>query len=153
MAGEEISVRVAGPGEKEILRQLLEFTAYEFSRFDGTDLDGHGRFGYPYLDHYWTEAGRYPYLIAASDRIAGMALVREGSPHRMAEFLVMPKYRRTGAGTAAARELFARHPGPWEVHEAAGNGAAVEFWRRAIPCPFTEHQDPLGTTQRFSIPQ
>jgi predicted acetyltransferase len=148
---EQIEVLSAGLTDKDVVRQLLEFNAYEFSRLDELDLDDHGRFGYRYLDHYWKEADRHPYLIRARGRIAGMALVREGPPCTMAEFLIMPKYRRAGIGTAAARELFSRHPGRWEVHQILGNDEAVGFWRRAIPCQFNEDQDEHGTVQRFEI--
>ena len=152
MAGARVEVRTASFSDKEILRQLLEFQAYEHSRFDGADLDVHGRFGYRYLDHYWAEPGRYPYLITADDRIAGMALVRQGPPHSMAEFLVMPRYRRSGVGRCAASRLFAWFPGQWQVREVAGNAAAVAFWRAVIPYPFTEEQDEDGTTQLFTVP-
>jgi predicted acetyltransferase len=33
----------------------------------------------------------------------------------MAEFFVLPKYRRGGVGTDAARAVFARFPGEWHV--------------------------------------
>jgi predicted acetyltransferase len=148
----EIRVRVGELADKPVLRQLLEFNAYEFSRFTDADLDEHGRFGYLYLDHYWTEPDRLPYLIIVGTSIAGLALVRTSSPHSMAEFLVMPKYRRAGVGTAAAREVLAALPGPWEIHELPGNEAAARFWRQAIPCPYTEKRDEHGTRQSFSMP-
>lgn len=78
-------------------------------------------------------------------------LIRAGTPHSIAEFLVLPKYRRRGVGTAAARAAFAEFPGDWEVHQVPGNRAAVEFWHRAIPVPFVETVDGDGTTQHFSI--
>jgi hypothetical protein len=37
------------------------------------------------------------------------------------------------------------------VHQVAGNQRAVAFWRHAIPCEFTEHQDQRGITQIFTI--
>lgn len=80
-----------------------------------------------------------------------MALVREGPPRSIAEFLIMPKYRRAGVGTAAARDVPLRHPGRWEVRQVPGNEAAVAFWRHAIPSEFTERQDEHGTTQAFTI--
>jgi predicted acetyltransferase len=137
--------------DKELIRQLLEFNGYEFSRLTDADLDAHGRFGYRYLDHYWTEPDRRPFLITVDAHLAGMALVGVGPPHTIAEFLIMPKYRRRGVGTAAARQLFARFPGAWDVHELARNTAAVDFWRKAIPGPFSETQDEHGTTQHFVI--
>lgn len=141
----------AGIEDKSVVGRLLEFNAYEFSRFDGTDLDREGRFGYRYLDHYWTEPARHPYLIEVRGRIAGLVLIRTGRPSTIAEFLVMLKYRRSGVGTRAARAAFARFPGDWELHEIAGNDAAVAFWRSAIPVTFDETVDTEGTTQRFSV--
>jgi predicted acetyltransferase len=152
MARVHVEVRAAEFADKEIVRQQLEFLAYEHSRFDSADLDRQGRFGYRYLDHYWTDPGRHPYLITADGRVAGIALVREGPPHSMAEFLVMPKYRRSGVGMRAARWLFASFPGPWRVSEVAGNAAAVAFWRAVIPGRFSEEQDEHGTTQLFAVP-
>jgi predicted acetyltransferase len=144
-----VQVQPAQLQDKAVIRQFLEFNAYEFSRFDGADLDPHGRFGYRFLDHYWTEPDTHPFLITVDARLAGTALLRAGPPHSMAEFLVMPKYRRTGVGTAAARQVFARFAGEWEVHEVPGNAVAVEFWREAIPAPFSEAHDDQGMTQRF----
>lgn len=96
----DIEVRLVPVGleDKAVVRRLLEFNAYEFSRLDGADLDPHGTFGYRYLDHYWTEPARHPYLIEASGRIAGLVLIRSGPPRIIAEFLVLPKYRRSGIG-------------------------------------------------------
>lgn len=105
-----------------------------------------------YLDHYCTDHDRHPYLITAGSRIAGMALVRQGPPHSMAEFLVMPRYRRGGVGRFAAQRLFASLPGPWQVRQVAGNAAAVAFWRAVIPCPFADEQDEHGATQLFTMP-
>lgn len=145
-------IRRARPADKEILRQLLEFNGYEFSRyFDDAELDAHGRYGYPYLDHYWTEPDRHPFLIMAGEHISGFTLVRSGDPHSIAEFLVLPKYRRTGIGTAAAHEIFGMFPGRWDVHQIPGNDAATAFWRKAIPVDFTETRDDGGHTQHFVI--
>lgn len=140
--------------DKEILRQLLEFNAYEFSRyFDDAELNEHGRFGYRYLDLYWTEPERHPFLIRANDHIAGMVLVRADSPRNIAEFLIMPSHRRSGVGIEAARQVFRQFMGSWSIHQVPRNDAAVAFWRRAIPCDFDEVHDENGTTQRFTMPE
>lgn len=74
---------------------------------------------------------------------------------RVSEFLVLPKFRRAGVGTNVARQLFAVHPGPWQVRQVrqvAGNDQAMSFWRRAIPAPFIELVDGEGTvTQTFDM--
>lgn len=147
----DVRLRPAELADKSVVRQVLEFNAYEFSRFDGADLDRHGTFGCRYLDHYWTESDRHPFLILIGRHLAGVALVRAGTPNSMAEFLVLPKYRRSGVGRAAAAAVFSRFQGEWETHEVPGNDQAVEFWRQAIPVDFTETTNEHGTTQRFTI--
>jgi len=145
----EIDVAPAPLSQKPVVRRLLEFNAHDFSEIDGQDLGPHGEFGYPYLDHYWTEDDRHPFLIRVAGHIAGVVLVRSGEPHQIAEFFVLGKYRRRGIGLAAAREVLRRFAGSWEVHEIAGNDGAVNFWRRAIPHDYQETADESGTTQRF----
>lgn len=141
------------PTDRDVVGRLLELNAYEFSRIDGRTLGRDGLFGYPYLDAYWAEPGRVAYLLRADDELAGLALVRrvEAVSH-LAEFLVLPKFRRAGVGTEAARQVFAAHPGPWCVRQVAGNGPATQFWRRAIPVAFTEEVSPGGeVTQTFTV--
>jgi predicted acetyltransferase len=146
-----VDVREATIDEKPVVRQLLELYSHDFSEFNGADVDDHGRFGYPYLDNYWTEPGRHPFLISVGGHIVGFAFVRSGSPHDMAEFFIMRKYRRGGVGGEAARAVFARFPGEWQVRQVAANVGAVAFWRTAIPVPFTEDANDEGPVQHFSI--
>ena len=149
----DVKVVRAELADKDVLRQLLEFNAYEFARlFDDAVLNEHGRFGYPWLDHYWTEPTREPFLIRVGSHIGGMVLVTGTDPRSIAEFLVMPQYRRLGVGLVVARFVFELFGGAWSVHQVPGNEAAVAFWRRAIPVEFTETRDDDGTTQRFRMP-
>jgi predicted acetyltransferase len=71
-----IEVQQASLEDKAILRNLLELYAYDFSEFDQCDVDAHGLFGYNRLDHYWTEPGRYPFLVRVEGKLAGLVLVR-----------------------------------------------------------------------------
>jgi predicted acetyltransferase len=52
--------------------------------------------------------------------------------HSVAEFFVLRKYRRIGVGSRAAKILFERWPGSWEVAVARYNKPALSFWRKAI---------------------
>jgi predicted acetyltransferase len=149
----DVEVVRAELADKEVLRQLLEFNAYEFARLsDDAVLNERGRFGYSWLDHYWTEPTRHPFLIRVRGQIGGIVLVTGTDPRSIAEFLVMPQYRLLGVGLAAARYVFELFGGAWSVHEVPGNEAAVAFWRRAIPVEFAETCDDDGTTQRFRMP-
>jgi predicted acetyltransferase len=147
-----VDVRDATIDEKPVLRQLLELYCHDFSELNGADVDERGVYRYPYLDNYWTEPERHPFLIRVDGRLAGLAFVRAGSPHDMAEFFIMRKYRRGGIGVEAARAVFARFPGEWQVRELAANVGAVAFWRRAILVPFTEDTNHEGPVQHFVMP-
>lgn len=149
--GSEVRLVVAEVDRKPLVGRLLELNSYELSRFTDADLGDDGEYGYPYLDEYWTEPERHPFVIEVDGRIAGLVLVRTGPPRSIAEFLVLPRFRRAGVGTVAARDAFSRFPGDWEVHQLLGNDDAVAFWRRAIPVPFEETVGPEGTTQRFTV--
>ena len=148
----DVEVIEAELPHKPVLRNLLELYQHDFSEFDGADLDEHGVYGYRYLDNYWTEPERHPLLFRVDGRWAGFALVRAGTPHDMAEFFVMRKYRRHGVGTALAREVFARFPGEWQVRQMASNRSATAFWIRAIPVDFVQERLDHGPVQRFTIP-
>lgn len=125
--------------QRDLRRRLLERYRYDFSEFDGSDVDEEGRYGYPLLDRNWSEEGRHPFLIRVGSRVAGFVLVnrhtlvtRDPGAHSVAEFFVMRKYRRQGVGRAAACRVFVRFPGPWEVREEVENAPAQSFWRRVM---------------------
>src|SRR5689334_13098268 len=91
--------------DKSIVANLLELYEYDFSEFIGTDVDGQGKYGYQYLDFYWVEPNRHPFLIKVDAKVAGCVLVNLKVPagdgadvHSIAEFFVMRKYRRSGVG-------------------------------------------------------
>ena len=147
----ELEVIAAELSHKPLLRNLLELYLHDFSAFDDIDVDEHGLYGYRYLDNYWTDADRYPLLFRVDGKWAGFALVRAGAPHDMAEFFVMRKYRRSGVGTALARDVFARFPGEWQVRQMTSNPAATSFWIQAIPVAFEQEMLDHGPVQRFTI--
>lgn len=147
-----------------VLRSLMELYMYDFSEFTGWDVGEHGLFGYRYLDHYWTEPDRIPFLIRVDKKLAGFVLVRirqraDGdSESSIAEFFVMRKYRRGGVGRIVAGRVFDMFPGWWNVAELNENTAGRTFWRNVIADytggSFTEtaSEDGRRTIQRFSAP-
>ena len=125
--------------QKSVFMQMMELYSYDFSEFTGDDLNEYGYFGYAHMDDYWNEEGRYPFFIRADGKLAGLVLIRScseyndlPSPHCVAEFFVMRKYRRQGVGRAAARQVFDRFPGGWEVSLWPGNRPARAFWESVI---------------------
>jgi predicted acetyltransferase len=49
------------------------------------------------------------------------------------EFFVLRKYRRRHVGDQAARLLFERFAGPWEVPVFEANAPGTAFWASVIP--------------------
>jgi predicted acetyltransferase len=128
--------------EKSILQNLMELYQYETSPYEDEgsgSVNEYGLFGYKYLDHYWTEEGRYPYFIRVSGKLAGFVLVREletlqdGITKRsIAEFFVMRRYQAQGIGRNVARQIFDMFAGKWSVSHLGRNVAASRFWRNVI---------------------
>jgi predicted acetyltransferase len=148
-----VQVDLATVHDQTATRQLLELYAHDFSERNGADVGDDGTYGYRFLDRYWSEPDRHPFLFRVDGRLAGFALVRSGPPHDMAEFFVLRKYRRSGVGRDAARAVFARFPGEWQVREQFENTGAIAFWRDAIPVPFDEGETDEGPVQRFGMPE
>jgi len=138
----DLQITIAGPEERPILANLLQLYIHDFSEYwSGTsqgELEDDGRFlDYP-LDSYWSDPRRVPLLLRLDGRLAGFALLNDHAhtdapvDWNMAEFFVARKHRGAGLGRAAAREIFSRYPGAWEVAVARRNVRALPFWRNAI---------------------
>lgn len=125
--------------QKSVLRNLLELYIYDFTEFSPFDIDSHGLYGYKYLDYYWTEEGRHPFIFYIDGKIAGFVLIRRyyvddlnDDSYSIAEFFVMMKYRGQGVGKKVAFHMFNLFPGLWEVAQLKENEPAQVFWRKVI---------------------
>jgi predicted acetyltransferase len=125
--------------QEQILSNLLELYAHDFSEFMDLKLGPDGRFGYERLRLYWTEPNRYPFLILVNDDLAGFVFVQRGSQISaetdvwdVAEFFIVRGSRRHGVGMKAAHEVWKKFTGKWEVRVINRNKEAKEFWARAI---------------------
>ena len=117
----------------------MELYQYDFSEFDGSDLSPMGLYYYPYLDHYWVEPERSPFLVRVNGYLAGFVLVARYNyltgfkdDWAQAEFSIMRKYRHQGVGEYVARFIFDQFPGNWQVAQIAENAGATTFWRKVI---------------------
>ncbi|WP_168203719.1 GNAT family N-acetyltransferase [Humibacter ginsenosidimutans] len=147
-----VTVEIATESDRTLLDRLMQLYLYDFSEFDGRELDDEGRYEYIWLDAYWTDDDRRAYLIRSDGRPVGFALVRLTDPVEMAEFFVMRPFRSHGIGRRAAQQILALHVGDWRISEVKGNDAAVGFWRVVIPVAFSEHMLADGTReQRFRV--
>jgi len=136
--------------DRPVLWRLLQLYHYDFSEFDGSDVNLHGEYLHRYFDEYWNDDDRRAFLFRVDGVLAGFALVFTGDPHDVAEFFVMRKYRGRGVGAQAAAFLFNRFPGRWTVRQLLSNPAATAFWRKAIRYPFREHEQGMDIVQSFT---
>ena len=123
--------------QEPVLSNLLQLYIHDFSEFYPVDIGTDGRFRYPNQSLYWSEAGRYPFLILIDDRPGGLAFVHRTSyadreVFDMAEFFVIRSHRRLGCGMRIAHNLWRRFPGAWQVRVMQSNIAALAFWARTI---------------------
>lgn len=149
-----VEVSTAAYDQKPVVENLFELYAYDLSDTFDLHLGPEGRYGYPSLSLYWTEATRFPLLIKVDEHLAGFALVSRGSVISgdpdvwdMAEFFVMKRYRRTRVGARAAHALWSRFKGRWEVRVVETNRPALMFWQSAI-ASFTEAATPPVSVQQ-----
>ncbi len=52
--------------------------------------------------------------------------------HSIAEFMIIPKYRRNKIGKKVAFNCFDMYKGYWEVSPSRGSEAAYAFWKKVI---------------------
>lgn len=157
----ETVVERAEGSEKSLIAGMMQPYLHELSDFTGQRAGGNGRYHYPYLELYWHEASRHPYVIRGGRSVVGFALVREvkgGST--LAEFFIKEDHRRQGHGRAAAHTIFNLFPGKWAVRQQLMNANAQAFWRRVISEIDSKYGERIettkdgrsGTVQRFDIP-
>lgn len=127
----DVTLRLAPLDEKPKLAELLRDYLAELGSW------GYGEADYPFLDSYWREARRSPFLIESGGAAAGFALVSalsiSGYPvdASIAEFYVLPPFRRHGCGARAASLAFRTRLGWWELSFHRDNPAARAFWPAA----------------------
>jgi predicted acetyltransferase len=126
-------------GRADVLDQLFQLYAHDFSEHVPLELEASGRFDVTAGELWWTRADHYPFFVRVEGRLAGFALVRRGSRIRddqevmdVAEFFVLRAERRKRAGQRAAHALVRLFPGRWEVRVRSSNAAALAFWSAVL---------------------
>jgi predicted acetyltransferase len=139
-----ISVDETTEADRTLITNLYQFYLYDFSEMLGFSVEADGLYDTGGdLDGCWENPARYTYVLRIDGEAAGMAIVDDykANPNvrtyeeptaDIAEFFVMRKFRRTGAGRKFAFTLFDRFPGPWSVRQVAENVGAIIFWRKII---------------------
>lgn len=137
-----IFLRKATISQKQIIANLLELYAYDFTEIWGFDIGDDGRYGYKFLDLFWNEPEYYPYLIYVDNKLAGFALIQKGLKQfsiladnnmwNMTEFFIMKKFRHKGIGSLVAHQIWDNFKGKWQIRVLKDNPQATHFWTNAI---------------------
>ncbi len=114
--------------DKNIIYNLMQLYTYELSFFEDetatfTMLDSGLYVMNKYVERYWQEENRNPYILKCNNELAGFVLQRfnEDNRNEIAEFFILNKYRKMGAGTFMANKMFELYKGKWEVRTLIKN--------------------------------
>lgn len=123
--------------DKNKLYNLLQFTLYDSTQYIDKDIDENCCFEYKWFENYFTDNNRNAYFIRSSDKYIGMVMVNENLKFNktgkcIAEFLILPKYRRKHIGKKVAFKIFDKFKGDWEVQPMENNPTAYAFWKNII---------------------
>lgn len=138
MAFEKIVIKKALIEEKQVLSNLMQLYLFELNKYNNSDLNNDGFFEYEYFNSYWDESSRYPFLFYYSEKLAGFVLVNSYSvlnhenTKSIAEFFVLPIYRKMNIGKYVAFKIFNMFPSNWQVCEMTRNKPAIDFWRKIV---------------------
>lgn len=125
--------------KKDVLYRLLEYSLYEESLNDGNEMNEEGIYVYNHFEDYFTDDDRYAYFIREKDseKLLGFVMINQyvqkvDNGHSIAEYMVIPKYRKNHIGKKVAFECFDMFPGQWEVSPSLGSESAYMFWNKVI---------------------
>lgn len=123
--------------EKELLFRLLQFALYDGSLYNTNKICEDGLFPYKWFDNYFTDDDRDAFFIREDDKIVGFVMINQfmkkcDNGHSVAEFLVLPEYRRNHIGKKVAYLVFEMFPGNWEVEPIEESNEACRFWENVV---------------------
>ena len=123
--------------DKDKLFRLLQFALYDGSQYINNEINQDCIFEYKWFDKYFSDSKRNAYFIKNNEEYLGMVLVNENLKFNktgkcIAEFLILPKYRRNHIGKKVAYDIFEMFKGDWEVQPMENNPIAYSFWKNII---------------------
>ena len=124
---------------KDTLFRLLQYSLFEESETDQNDMNENAIFEYRWFENYFTDKDRFAFFAKErnTNKILGFVMINSyvqniSFGHSIAEFLVIPKYRRNGIGTKIAEMCFEMFQGYWEVKPSFGSKKAYSFCEKVI---------------------
>jgi len=146
------------PEDRTQLWEMLQKYLCELSQYCDIATDHHGGYVYRYFDAYFTEPERKALFIMNDLTPIGFAMVNphsltgQATDHVMAEFYILPEYRRNSLGLEAAEHILSNLSGRWEIKYSIRNTAAKAFWSK-VTALYNPSSHPCGESEtilRFS---
>ena len=129
-----IELKTVQKTEEKLLFNLLQKYLYELSQFYGDDIDEEGNIEYVHFNDYFCDKTRKALLILKDKSVAGFVLINNYSyigkkpDYVIAEFCVLPKYRKLHIAEKAFNLLCKTYPGKWELKYSVRNLPAMKLW-------------------------
>lgn len=145
-----VTVEITDTSNKFIINNIYPLYLHDLSEIWGWKPNSYGIFEEDdtktlndqnkVFDIWWEKNSiLFPYLIRVDDITAGFALVATppytyGSDFYMNEFFVMKPFRGKDVAEKAARLVFDKHVGSWEIqtNPTDRNKRAQAFWRKTV---------------------
>jgi predicted acetyltransferase len=112
---------------------LLDYLK-ELSEFDDSiEFDKNGDAIDKWFDYYWVETDeRFPFWFYVNNKIAGFSFIRfqDNGITEVAEYYVLPKFRKDGNAIFFMDTLYKMFDGPWDISTQIKNTRAVKFWKK-----------------------
>lgn len=123
--------------DKDKLYRLLQFALYDGSQYVDNEINNECIYEYKWFDDYFTDNSRNAFFIQRDNDYIGIVLINENLKFNktgkwVAEFLILPRYRRNHIGKRVAFDIFNKYKGIWEVQPMENNPAAYNFWKNII---------------------
>jgi len=135
----EIYLSPVQPSERDTLFMLNQYALFDESHTDNNEMHEGGLFHYPGFERYMSDPLWQAFFIRekGTEKILGIAQIHAevehaAEGHYLAQFMVMPKYRKCGIGRKAAQLCLDMYDGYWEIHPSSGSGRTFSFWQMMV---------------------
>ena len=132
-----VSLAASSIEDLPLIENLMQFYNYDLSELCPVEFSPSGLYALQPKAQYWAKISVKPYVAKVHGEIAGFAVIDDevqdsASEFNLGYFFLSRRYRGSGVAQEMIRQLFARHPGRWEVYFFAANTPAARFWPKAI---------------------
>ena len=126
-------IHIVPKSKMEEMRNHFYNYLTELSEFDpDIEFDENGTPIYMWYDCYWEDKDRFPLYLVVDNCIAGLAMIRELEDlvYDIAEFYVLPEFRKDGNAIWFATEITNLFEGQFVFSTRFTNPRAIRFWEK-----------------------